>query len=261
MSNDAIRLDDASPFGEIVLNKPGKRNALSIDMWEVIPGLIDAAVANPDIKVVIIHGGEAGAFAAGADISEFDTIYATPEDVERSGDTIAAALRAIETCEKPVIAAIDGACFGGGVSIAMAADLRVASMSATFGVTPGKLGLVYPAGDTRRLLAAIGPGATKDILFTGRTFDAEEAFELSLIDRLAEDSTALVAARGLAMEIAGISQWSVRATKKMIRGLQMGGHEDDDRPRELFIEGFANEDFKEGYKAFLEKRAPKFTYK
>lgn len=257
----SIRLDISPPLAEIVLNKPERRNALSVDMWAAIPELVAKANANPDVKLILIHGGDAGAFAAGADISEFETIYATTESARASGQRIADALDAIENSDKPVIAAIEGACVGGGVSVAMAADLRVAGSGAKFGVTPGKLGLVYPAGDTRRLIAAVGPGATKDILFTGRIFTSEEAKALGLIDRLVEAGTALEAARAWAHDIAAISQWSVRATKRMIRGLQNGWSDDTEEAEKLFLNGFSNEDFQEGYRAFLEKRPAKFTYR
>jgi enoyl-CoA hydratase/carnithine racemase len=257
----SIRLDRAAPLAEIVLNKPEKRNALSVDMWAAIPDLVDEAVRDPETKVLLIHGGDAGAFAAGADISEFERTYATKDSAKAAGDTIAAALNAVEACPKPTLAAIEGACVGGGVSLAMACDLRVASARSKFGVTPGKLGLVYPAGDTRRLLQAIGPGATKDILFTGRIFLADEAKEMKLIDRLVETGDALEAARAFAMEISAISQWSTRATKEMITGLQAGWTDETDTATDLFLEGFSNEDFQDGYRAFLEKRAPVFKFK
>lgn len=230
-------------------------------MWAAIPGLVAQATANPDVKVLIIHGGDSGAFAAGADISEFEQTYATKASAKAAGDAIAAALNAVEACPKPTIAAIEGACVGGGVSLAMACDLRVASARSKFGVTPGKLGLVYPAGDTRRLLNAIGPGATKDILFTGRIFHAAEAKEMQLIDRLSEDGAALEEARSFAANIAAISQWSTRATKQMIKGLQSGWSDTAPGAADLFLQGFSNEDFQDGYKAFLEKRAPNFTFK
>ena len=255
---DPIRLEIAAPFAEIILNRPDKRNALSIAMWDAIPAMVEAAVADTRVKVVIIHGGDAGAFAAGADIGEFETIYATAESAAASGGTIATALNAVEACEKPVIAAIEGACVGGGVSLAMAADLRVSSSQARFGVTPGKLGLVYPAGDTRRLLAAVGPSATKDILFTGRIFSAEEAKSMGLIDRLSAAGESLSAAMAFGEEIAAISQWSTRATKRMIAGLQSGWTDTHPDARALFLEGFRNEDFQEGYRAFLEKRPADF---
>lgn len=256
----SIRLNSASAIAELVLNRPDKRNALSIDMWAAIPELIQRVEDNPGIKVLIIHGGDAGAFAAGADISEFATIYATEASAQASGATIAAALNAVETCPKPTIAAIDGACVGGGVSLAMACDLRIASTASKFGITPAKLGLVYPAGDTRRLLSAIGPGAAKDLLFTGRIFGADEALRLRLIDRLVEDESALSAAQAFAGEIAATSQWSTRAIKRMIAGLQSGWPDDAAEATALFVEGFSNEDFRDGHTAFLEKRAAKFQF-
>jgi enoyl-CoA hydratase/carnithine racemase len=259
--NPPIRLDVCAPLAEIVLNKPERRNALSVGMWQDIPGLVSQANTAPDVKVILIHGGESGAFASGADISEFESIYATHDSARASSLAIANALNAIEMSARPVIAAIEGACVGGGVSLAMAADLRIAGDGSTFGVTPGKLGLVYPAGDTRRLLAAIGPGATKDILFTGRLFSVSEALQMGMIDRKVEAGMALSAARDWAREISAISQWSVRATKRMIQGLQGGWTEDTPQAQALFLEGFANQDFQEGYRAFLERRAAQFTYR
>ena len=257
----SVRLEQLPPIAEIVLNKPEKRNALSVDMWAAIPPLVEAAVADPAVKVLIVHGGSAGTFAAGADISEFATIYADDESAKAAGAATEAALYALENCAKPVLAAIDGACVGGGVSLAMACDLRIASANAKFGVTPSKLGLVYPTSHTRRLLDAIGPGATKDILFTGRIFAADEAKAMHLIDRLVDAGDALQAARDLAQQIAANSQWSTRATKQMIRGLQNGWHDTHPDASALAREGFTNQDFQDGFRAFLEKRPPNFTFK
>ncbi len=256
----ALRLDNLPPNAELVLDRPEKRNALSIAMWRAVPDLIAQAVSDPAVKVVLIHAGDTGNFASGADISEFETIYATAETAAASARTIAQALEAIAACPKPVIAAIEGACVGGGVSIALAADLRIASDSARFAITPAKLGLVYPAADTRRLAAAIGLSAAKDLLFTGRTIAAEEAHALGLVDRICPKGEALAMARSLAGEVAAASQWSVRATKAMISGLEAGWADEDPRAQALFLEGFANADFAEGYVAFLEKRPARFTY-
>ena len=261
MSQSYIRLEINAPFGEIILNKPGKRNALSVDMWAAIPELIQRIVAADDVKVVILHGGDAGAFAAGADISEFSTIYSTPEAAAQSGETIAAALNAIEHCPKPVIAAIDGACVGGGMSLAMAADLRVAGEGARFGITPAKLGIVYPAGDTRRLVTAIGAARAKDILFTARIFDVAEANALGLLNRIVPAGAALAGARALGEAVAANSQWSVRAIKEMVAGVEAGWAETWPEAAALFVAGFSSEDFVEGYSSFLEKRPAKFTFK
>ncbi|KCZ90054.1 enoyl-CoA hydratase/isomerase family protein [Hyphomonas johnsonii] len=261
MSQPSIRFEIREPFGEIILNKPDKRNALSVDMWAAIPELIERAVAAETVKIVLIHGGDAGAFAAGADISEFPTIYSTPESAAAAGETIEAALGAVETCPKPVIAAIEGACVGGGTSLAMAADLRVAGETARFGITPAKLGIVYPVGDTRRLVAAMGAARAKDVLLTGRIFDAAEAATLGLLNRTVPAGSALAGARELGEAIAANSQWSARAIKQMVAGVTAGWDETSAEAQALFLAGFASEDFKEGYTAFLEKRPARFTFK
>ena len=254
-----IRLELSAPIAEMILNKPEKRNALSSDMWAAIPGIVAEFERADDAKVMIIHGGDAGAFAAGADISEFAKIYETSETTMASRDNTEAALYALENCTKPVLAAIDGACVGGGVSLAMCADIRFASERSKFGVTPAKLGIVYPASHTRRLLDCLGESRTKDLLFSGRIFAAEEAARIGLVDHLISDGDALSAARDYAANICKNSQWSARATKKMIRGLQSGWSETGAEVAELTAEAFSNDDFAEGHKAFLEKRPAKFT--
>ena len=257
----AIYLDVHAPIAELVLNKPQRRNALSGDMWAAIPSLIDQANTDPEIRVILLHGGSAGAFAAGADLSEFAETYATKESADKGNGTIADALYAIERSTKPVIAAIEGVCMGGGVSLALACDLRIASSSSTFGIPPAKLGLIYPPADTRRLLNAVGPGAARDLLFTARVIQAKEAKEIGLIDRLVEDGTALHEARDVAATISDLSQWSVRAAKQMMHGLESGWADDDPAALALLREGFSNEDFRDGYKAFLEKRKPDFPFR
>lgn len=248
-----VKLEYAPPVAELVLARPERRNALSIAMWDAIPTLVDAANADERVKVILLHGGGSGTFAAGADISEFGEVYGTEAAARRSGQIIAAALNALENSPKPVIAAIEGACVGGGVSLAAACDLRIAHSGATFGVTPAKLGLVYPPGDMRRLVALTGAGAAKDLLFTGRLIPAEAAKTIGLADRIT-DTPVIGAARELAGEIAAVSQWSVRAIKTMLRGLQTGWDEAGPEAEALFLEGFANPDFAEGVSAFLEKR-------
>ncbi len=256
-----IYLDTNPPLAEIILNRPGKRNALSVEMWSAIPDLIGQATNDPSVKVIILHGGDSGSFAAGADISEFSTIYATPESAAKSGKTIADALAAVEDCPKPVIAAIQGACVGGGVSLAMAADIRLSHPGARFGITPGKLGLVYPPSDTRRLLKAIGPGAAKDLLFTGKIIYAQRAQDIRLIDLLCDENEDILEfARAYAGEVCSVSQWSTRAIKTMIAGFEAGWTDSHPDAQALFLEGFANVDFQEGYSAFLEKRKAAFLF-
>ena len=259
--SDLIKLKFDGACAEIILNVPERRNALRHEMWAAIPGLIAEAVADPATHVVVIHGGTAGAFAAGADISEFSTRYADRAGREEAAGAISAALTAVEMCPKPVIAAIEGACVGGGMSLAAACDLRFAAEDARFAITPAKLGLVYPFGDTRRLVDIVGAAAAKDMLFTGRIFPAPEAMYLRLIDRLVPSGEALAYARAYAADISAVSQWSVRAIKTMVARVEHGQRDDSEEAREHFLSGFAGEDFEEGYRAFLDKRRAEFPFK
>lgn len=251
-----VRLEIAAPIAELILDQPQRRNALSLEMWAGLPALVAAATADPGVKVILLHGGGGGVFAAGADISEFPVIYGTEDAARHSGRTIARALAALEESPKPVIAAIEGPCIGGGVSLAVACDLRIAASGATFGVTPARLGLVYPPGDMLRLVRLVGPGAARRLLFTGRIIGSASALAMGLVDELVDAPAILPAARALAAEIAAQSQWSVRATKRMLRGFDSGQMPDSPEAEALFLEGFANPDFAEGVRAFLAKRRP-----
>lgn len=253
-----ISLRRTGPIAEIVFNKPERRNALCLSMWQAVPKLLAEATADEAVCVVIFHGGTAKAFAAGADITEFDEIYATAEQAAASSAIITAAVDAIEQCPKPTVAAIEGACVGGGVSIACACDLSFAGDGAKFAVTPGKLGLLYSPGDTRRLVAKVGVSAAKDLLFSGRLIDTAEAVRIGLIDHQLDKGDALAKARAWAETVSELAQSSVQATKTMIKGLERGWIDQSPEAQRLFLDAFDGDDFKEGYQAFLEKRTPQF---
>jgi enoyl-CoA hydratase/carnithine racemase len=257
---DAVFYRSGSPAGEIVLHQPARRNALNEAMWLALPGLIAEAEADTQAKVIILRGS-GGHFAAGADISEFETVYATRERAALYSSAISQGLSSIAACAKPTLALIEGACIGGGCSIALACDFRFAVDSARFGVTPGKLGLVYPLADTRRLIRTVGLSRAKDILFTGRIFSAPEALVWGLVDRLDEIGNLEAEAMRLINDIARTSQWSVRATKRMIALMEEGASDDDAAAEALFLDSFSGEDFKEGYRAFLDKQSPDFPFK
>lgn len=249
-----------APVGEIILNQPAKRNAISAVMWESLKEAIASAEADEDVKVLVIRG-EGDHFAAGADITEFAQVYETTEKAQRYTQTMLDALEALENCAKPTIAQIKGSCVGGGCSIALACDFRFAGASARFGVTPGKLGLVYSLADTRRLAAAVGEGGAKDLLLTGRLINADEAKAMGLCDRLYQDGALENEAAAFSGQVAAVSQWSVRATKQTLSMLKNGIADNDPKAMELMLNAFEGEDFKEGYKAFLEKRKPSFPTK
>jgi enoyl-CoA hydratase/carnithine racemase len=240
----------------LVINRPAKRNAITVAMWAAIPALIDQAANDPDVKLVFVRGAQ-GVFAAGADIAEMPTVYATAQAALANDTKIQGAMAAIENCPKPTIALIEGACVGGGCGIALACDMRIGAVGSRYGVTPAKLGLVYGAADTRRLVQAVGLSKAKDILFTGRLLEAEEALDVGLIDHLVPASDLDALAGGYAAKIAAASQFSIRGQKQILAMLR-GGADDAPESRALFGASFEGEDFKEGFAAFKQKRPPQF---
>ncbi|MBY0423082.1 MAG: enoyl-CoA hydratase/isomerase family protein [Parvularculaceae bacterium] len=242
--------------GRITIRQPEKRNAISAAMWRDLGAA--AAAAGADRPGVILVSGEGGHFAAGADISEFADVYATRASAEAYTRVMLASLEALAALPVPTIAVIRGACVGGGCSIALACDFRFAAKSARFAVTPGKLGLVYSLADTRRLARAAGVQGARDLLMTARMVAAEEAFALGLADRLYEDDALDAAVAAFADEARALSSWSLGATKTMLGLLEEGAGDDDSRAMALMLDAFDGAEFKEGYRAFLDKRPPKF---
>lgn len=239
----------------IILNRPEKRNAITVAMWRKIPEMIKTCEADPKVRLIVIQGA-GGVFASGADIAEFETIYATRENAIANHMVIQAAMQAVETCEKPTLALIEGACVGGGCGLALACDFRRAAPGARFGITPGKLGLVYGVADTRRLVQAVGVSAAKDILFTGRLIDAKEAAAIGLVDALSE--TLEADADALANLLSQASRHTMRTTKDILRRIASGQSDDDTQTRNMFADSFVGPDFIEGFTAFMTKRKPNF---
>lgn len=258
MSDQQIYLEKSHGRAQLVLNQPSKRNAVSAAMWRAIPELLDQAERDPDIKVLIVTGKN-GAFAAGADISEFEDVYATRQSAEQYSRAIARALDGLAGFSKPTLARIEGACVGGGCGIALACDLRFAVKSSRYAITPAKLGLIYPLNDTKRLIDAVGVSQAKDILFTGRLIDADEAIKIGLIDQCVDDVSALDnLIDAYAGKLSEVSPFSARMTKQMIQMICSGTLQETEQSYQMFLDAFQGADFQEGYRAFLEKRKPEF---
>lgn len=253
-----LYLDLAPPLAELIINRPDKRNALSNDMWAAIPSLIAQAESDPSINVILIHGGITGLFSAGADIGDFGTLYTTRQGASAAMEKLVDATAAIAACKKPVIAAIEGPCMGAGLNIAMAADLRIAGDGASFALPPANLGLTLPRDDLRRIIEAIGKSTAKDLLFTARVFGTPEAEDMGLLNRAVPRGEALDSARALAHHISKLSQWSHQTAKRMIANIDSNDPIHATEGDTLFVDGFENDDFREGFAAFMDKRKPDF---
>ncbi|SDI16073.1 Enoyl-CoA hydratase/carnithine racemase [Sinosporangium album] len=245
-----LALDRDAAVATLRLNRPEKRNAITAQMWRDLPGILGRLAEDPTVRVLILTGA-GGTFCAGADISE---IVALGDGGDDTGATVAAESALLEF-PKPSIAMIEGYCVGGGCQLALACDLRIASDSARFGITPAKLGIVYPHSSTHRLVRQVGPSAAKLLLFSADLVDASWALRVGLVDETAvpEDLTARVHA--LAGAMVGRSQLTLAATKEVI-----DGRADDARFREWQKRSRESGELAEGVAAFLERRPPSFIW-
>ncbi len=170
--------------GWMVFNNPARHNAVSIDMWQAVPNILDAFARDEAIRVVVLCGAGGKAFVSGADISEFGEKRASREATIEYNEIADRAHRAIVECRKPTIAMIQGYCIGGGLAVALCCDLRIASENSRFGVPAAKLGLGYGFPGIKRLADVVGPSFAKEIFFTARQFDTAEALQMGLVNRV-----------------------------------------------------------------------------
>lgn len=251
-----VRLDIDGPVARLLIDRPARRNAMTQAMWGMLPPLVGQAMADDAVRVLILASATPGLFCAGADIDEFAACSADADWRVANQAAIRASQYALAHAEKPVIAAIDGDCVGGGCGLAIACDLRIASPAARLGITPAKLGIVYSLFDTKLLVDLVGAARAKRILFTGALHAAGEALAIGLIEEVAPDP--LAAAHSLAHSIAANARHSVRASKGIVRRILDGQADDDATTLALFRDAFTLPDFAEGVTAFREKRRPNF---
>ncbi|MFF7548867.1 enoyl-CoA hydratase/isomerase family protein [Streptomyces canus] len=230
----------------VVVHHPAKRNAMTAAMWRALPPLLDTLAADPGVRALVVTGA-GGTFCAGADIS---TLRRSPEEAQSLAVHAEEALAAFP---KPTVAAIRGHCVGGGSQLAAACDLRFAEEGSLFGVTPAKLGIVYPASSTRRLVSLVGPAAAKYLLFSGELIDAERALRTGLIDEVLPEGELAKRVAEFTRTLASRSQLTQAAAKEFANGRT-------DRDAYWTGQARGSGDTAEGVAAFLERRQPRFTW-
>lgn len=243
----------------IIFNRPAARNALTFGMYEQLADICRNVPLDGSIKAIVISGAGGKAFAAGTDMSQFRA-FETAQDALDYEDKIEAVLGAVERTPLPTIAAINGACTGGGASIAAVCDLRIGSQSLKFGFPIARtLGNCLAAGNLARLSALIGPARVREMIFTARLIPADEALSVGLVSELLPDEDALMArAAELAATVGQMAPLTLRATKEAMRRNQAALTVDDDDLIELC---YMSDDFRNGMEAFLSKQKPQWKGK
>jgi len=245
----------AGPVGTIVFSNPRKRNALTFEMWRELPAAIAALDADPAVRVVVIEG-TGGDFTAGADIAEFTSDSAKLAEFDRA---VEAAYDAAPACSKPVVAKIRGVCFGGGLGLAAGCDLRFCAADATFRMPAARLGVGYRLDGIRRFVELIGPANTADLFFSARRFDAAEALRIGFAGRVLPPDELDVRTAEYAALVADNAPLTVRAAKGAIRAAAPHATPEALGTVQRLIDAcYASEDYREGQRAFLAKREPRF---
>ena len=256
--NEDVYLHRDGAVASLILNRPAKRNALTFDMWQRMPALLTEFERDPALRVLIVRGSGDKAFSAGADISEFGTLRASSEQTQTYNETAGKAQDMLADLTKPTIALLQGVCVGGGCGVALSCDLRYADATAKFSITPAKLGIVYPVSVTKRLVDLVGPAHAKAILLTGMPLDATRARELGLVNDVFPAETIEQDVRDIADTLISRAQYSVKSMKRVIELLTNGLTSENDETAALRSAAFDTPDYREGVRAFLEKRPPNF---
>jgi enoyl-CoA hydratase len=246
-------------IGWMTFSNPAKRNAMSLDMWAQLSDILADFRADPAIRVVVMQGDGDRAFVSGADISQFESSRNDAESAAAYAAVSDGARAALNSFDKPLIALIRGYCLGGGLGIAMTADLRFAAADARFGIPAANLGIAYSADNLRRLVNLVGPAAAKDILFSARRLDADEALRLGLISRVVAPEALEDEVRAYAATLAEKAPLSLRASKAIVNELTKPESAQDPGVVRAHVEAcFNSADYTEGRRAFMEKRPPVF---
>ena len=245
--------------GVITFNNPEKRNAMSLDMWEGLGHALIELLDDPEVRVVILVGAGDKAFVSGADISQFEKNRHNAQASEEYSKRSAAQRALLADYPKPTIACIRGFCLGGGMQVAMLADIRIASDTSQFGIPAAKLGIAYGYEGLKHLVSLVGPSWARLLMYTGMRIDSGEAVRIGLVDRVVPDTELWDATLEIARTISGNAPLAIQAAKITIaQVLKDPDRRDMDAIRDIGTACMDSEDFREGRQAFMEKRKPQF---
>ena len=259
MNTDKMLSRVEEGVGYITFNNPEKHNAVSIEMWDALEKILDEFRLSKDIRVIVLNGAGGKSFVSGADISKFDKERSSKEAVLSYNKRTQKVYELLETFPKPTIAMIDGYCIGGGLNLAVCCDIRICSEKSKFAMPAAKLSLGYPFSSIKRLFDVMGPGMAKHFMFTAEKISASEAHACGLVQKLVSEENIETYVRDYALTISQNAPLTIKAMKQI--GIEILKNPDE---RDLLLceqlasACFDSEDYKEGRKAFMEKRKPNF---
>jgi enoyl-CoA hydratase len=260
LQTDKMIASKEGAIGWVIFNNPARRNAVSMPMWQALRAIVDDFSADPQVRVIVLKGAGDKAFVAGADISEFEEKRSNVETSRAYNEAVHAATTALREVRKPTIAMIRGYCVGGGVAVALACDLRIASDVSSFAIPAAKLGVGYEFEAVQKLVQVVGPSFAREIFYTARQFSAQEALAMGLVNRAVPDDSLEPLIREYASTIAGNAPLSVMSLKVLVaQALVDESDRDPNLCQKLVDRCQDSADYAEGRKAFMEKRKPKFT--
>jgi enoyl-CoA hydratase/carnithine racemase len=260
LNTEKMIAETGDGIGWMIFNNPERRNALSLEMWEAIAAILDSFQRDDAVRVVVMKGAGDKAFVSGADISQFEDQRKNAEQAERYSAMSSEARQKLASLDKPLIAMIRGYCLGGGLSVAMSADIRIASEDAQLGIPAARLGIAYGYESLEQLVNLVGPSFAKEILFSARRFSAKEALRIGLVNRVVPVDELEGTVCELADTIASNAPLSVKATKMTVAEVLKDPSARNLKAVEQIVKTcFDSQDYAEGRQAFLEKRKPKFN--
>jgi len=260
--SERIVAEKQGPVGWLTFNNPARRNAVSIDMWEAIPKVLDRFEQDPEVRAIVLKGEGDKAFVSGADVSQYEKQRSSAEGIQHYEEIAGRVAERLQSCDKVTIAMIRGYCLGAGVNIALCCDLRIAAEDAKLGIPAAKLGLGYRASSLKNLVDIVGPAYAREVLITGRHFNAVEAKAMGLVHRVVPVAELESLVLEYCATISENAPLTIRASKLILRELLKSSATFDAEACSALVKAcFESQDYIEGRRAFMEKRRPVFQGK